>query len=227
MLLIRQVELDGISGLDVRCGDGRIIEVGRALNASPGEHTLDAHGGALIPGLHDHHIHLFALAAARRSVPCGPPLVTDNAALRKALKSAPGDGWIRGVGYHESVAGMLDRKLLDALVEDRPVRIQHRSGKMWFLNSLAIEQLDVEADSNGQLFRRDEWLQQRTAIDDHLHGAIEDTSKLLASYGLTGITDTTPSNNDETARLFASLRLSQRVKLMGNEQLAQGPFKIM
>lgn len=227
MLLIRQVELDGISGLDVRCREGRISEVGRSLSSSPAERTIDARGGALLPGLHDHHIHLLALAAARRSLPCGPPAVTSVTALRKALANAPGDGWIRGVGYHESVAGMLDRQVLDALLEDRPVRIQHRSGKMWFLNSLAIIELGVEANSNGQLFRQDEWLQTRSAMGTDLHGDIEDTSALLASYGLTGITDTTASNDDTTAQLVQSLHLSQRVTLMGNQQLAHGPLKIM
>lgn len=227
MLLIRRVELDGIGGLDVRCRDGRIVEIGRGLDASAGENTLDARGGALLPGLHDHHIHLFALNAARRSVQCGPPAVTNQAALRVALASATGNEWIRGVGYHESVAGMLDRKMLDALRNDRPVRIQHRSGKMWFLNSEAIERLALEPASNGQLFRQDDWLRSRLENETDLRGDVEETSLWLASYGITGITETTPSNNNATANLYDTLNLSQGVMLMGNEELAQGPLKIM
>ena len=58
MLLIRQVELDGVMGLDVRCREGRIDEIGRGLARHPGETAIDARGGALLPGLHDHHMHL-------------------------------------------------------------------------------------------------------------------------------------------------------------------------
>ena len=34
--------------------------------------------------------------------------------------------WLRGTGYHESVAGELDRHALDRWVPARPVRVQHR-----------------------------------------------------------------------------------------------------
>ena len=150
MLLIRNAEVEGAPGLDVRCsGDGRIVEIGRGLQSADDGVVIDACGGAVLPGLHDHHIHLFALAAARNSVLCGPPEVGDAGSLRDALRDAPGDGWIRGVGYHESVAGMLNARLLDALVADRPVRVQHRSGKMWFLNSMAIRLVGAEAGSDG------------------------------------------------------------------------------
>ena len=63
---------------------------------------VDAAGGALLPGLHDHHVHLMAMAAARDSVDVG------TAGLA-ALRTAPGDDWVRAVGYHESIAGPLDR----------------------------------------------------------------------------------------------------------------------
>ncbi|MEJ2132997.1 MAG: amidohydrolase family protein, partial [Gammaproteobacteria bacterium] len=150
--------------------------------------------------------------------------VIDVDALAAALREAPGEDWIRGVGYHESVAGMLDRGKLDALVADRPVRIQHRSGRMWFINSAAAGRLDLD-DSDGQLFRRDDWLRDRTEpVSDE---DVLETSRLLASYGVTGITDTTPSNDDETASSIASLGLLQDVHLMGNERLARGHLKIM
>ena len=51
--------------VDVRCADGRVTDVALGPSADV---TVDADGGALLPGLHDHHLHLFALAAARTSV---------------------------------------------------------------------------------------------------------------------------------------------------------------
>ena len=225
-LLIVNAEVEGVANLDVRCRDGKVVEIDRGLAVAPGETTLDARGGALLPGLNDHHIHLFALAAARRSVPCGPPSITSLAELEGALEAAPGEDWIRGVGYHESVAGMLDRQALDQLRGDRPVRIQHRSGKMWFVNSLAARRLGIET-ANGQLFRLDGLLRERLAEDDDLLPSVEDTSRLLAGYGITGITDATYTNDRTTEALYRRLDLSQRVNLMGDESLSSGSLKIM
>ena len=225
-LLIANAEVEGVAALDVRCRDGTIVEIGRDLVPSPGEATVDARGGALLPGLNDHHIHLFALAAARRSVKCGPPSVTTRDELKAALEAAPGDDWIRGVGYHESVAGMLELHSLDGLRDDRPIRIQHRSGKVWFLNSLAAQRLRLKS-TNGQLFRLDGLLRERLREDPDLIRAVEDTSRLLASYGVTGITDATYTNDSATAELFRGLNLHQRVNLMGDESLESGALKIM
>ncbi len=225
-LLIVNVEVDGVANLDVRCRNGRVAEIGRGLDVAVDEDILDAAGGALIPGLNDHHIHLFALAAARRSVTCGPPAVSSRAELKTALEAATGQDWIRGVGYHESVAGMLDMRSLDELRDDRPIRIQHRSGKMWFVNSLAVRRLGIET-KNGRLFRLDGLLRQRLAEDDGLVPAVEETSRLLAGYGVTGITDATYTNDASTAVLYRRLDLRQRVNLMGNEGLQTGSLKIM
>ncbi len=75
-MLIRRAEIEGTAGLDLRTLGGRIAEVGPELEVTAGETVLDAAGGALLPGLHDHHIHLFALAAAQSSFCCGPPKVS-------------------------------------------------------------------------------------------------------------------------------------------------------
>jgi len=126
------------------------------LPRADGELTLAANGGALLPGLHDHHIHLFALAAAEQSVRCGPPEVCNADALAHALTHASvRHEWIRGIGYHESVAGELDRKRLDTWVADRPLRIQHRSGALWLLNSAGIEHLGLDRGADAQGIERD------------------------------------------------------------------------
>ncbi|MCY3822123.1 MAG: amidohydrolase family protein [Gammaproteobacteria bacterium] len=221
-LLIRDAEF-AADRAHVRCRDGRIAEIGTGLVASRDEDVIEARGGALLPGLHDHHIHLFALAAARASVKCGPPDVSDRDGLAAALAGAATGEWIRGIGYHESVAGMLDCRSLDALVADRPVRIQHRSGKMWFVNSAAAKTLGFDADFNGRLFRQDEWLREHVATDVDLAAV----SRELASYGVTGVTDATPSNDDETGARITAAGVRQRVCPMGGEHLSRGTLKIM
>ncbi|MCU1595110.1 MAG: nfdA 3, partial [Frankiales bacterium] len=115
-LVLADVEVDG-RRRDVVIRDGRVGGV-----PAVGAEVVDGRGGALLPALNDHHLHLLATAAARRSVDCGPPGVTTADQLSAALASAPGET-VRGTGYHESVAGPLDRRLLDALHRERPVRV--------------------------------------------------------------------------------------------------------
>ena len=120
----------------------------RGLRPAPGEDVMDAAGGVLLPGLHDHHVHLRALAAAAASVAPARRDVRTAAELAARLRAADADlppgAWLRAVGYHESVAGSLDRHALDRLLPHRPVRVQHRTGALWMVNSLAAAQLGLD-----------------------------------------------------------------------------------
>jgi predicted amidohydrolase YtcJ len=229
-MLIRNAEIWGGRGLsDLRITEGRIASIG-TLAPLEGEHVIDARGGALLPGLHDHHIHLAALAARRQSVFCGPPEVTDTDALAARL-ALPGSGWLRGIGYHECVAGMLDAAMLDAMAPDRPVRIQHRSGRMWFFNSAGLDALLARAApppgfdlQSGRLFDEDAWL--RAALGSS-PPAFTQVSTELAAFGITGITDMSPSNDSEMMAHFgaeqAAGRLAQKALLAGTLSLADVP----
>jgi predicted amidohydrolase YtcJ len=179
---------------DVRVVDGVIAAVGR-LDREPGEEVVDAAGGALLPGLWDHHVHLRALAASRASV--------DVSALR------PGDGWLRATGYHESVAGPLDRWTLDAIVGDRPVRVQHRSGELWVLSSAACRAVGLDESHDGRLWRSDDWLRERVPPVPLDLAAV---GQEALSWGVVGFTDTTPDRSaDDVADLLA---VPQRLHLM-------------
>ena len=122
MLIQRANTLDGVA-VDLRVG-ARIDDVADTLIPRRGEDVYDVAGGTVLPGLHDHHVHLYSAAAAATSVRVGPPQVRDRAALAGVLASTePGDdGWIRAVGYHDSVAGPLDRAALDTMVPNVPLR---------------------------------------------------------------------------------------------------------
>jgi len=88
---------------------GTVTHVGPSLPVPSDSEVVDGAAGALVPGLWDHHIHVVALAAARRSVLVGPPAVADVDALTHALRdaTAPG-GWVRAVGYHEFLSLLHD-----------------------------------------------------------------------------------------------------------------------
>jgi predicted amidohydrolase YtcJ len=191
MLIQRAVTLDG-AAVDIRVGD-RIDEVAETLTPRPGEDVLDAAGGTVLPGLHDHHVHLYSAAAAATSTRVGPPQVRDRAALIAALANAEAgeDGWIRAVGYHDSVAGELDRGELDALNAVDPVtplRIQHRSGVLWILNSAGLARVGLADHPDGRLRSTDSWADALGRSETNL----ADLSQRLSSSGVTGITDATP-----------------------------------
>ena len=149
-MIIRNAEIRG-KIRDVLLSGDRIQAIGKDIG---GDEVFDANGGALIPGLHDHHIHLNALAAAMNSVRCGPPEVTSKPQLIKALNQER-EGWLRGVGYHQSVAEDIDRAWLDKYGPARPIRIQHRSGRLWILNSRAMAELGINKPENGRLLDSD------------------------------------------------------------------------
>ncbi|HWY25291.1 MAG TPA: amidohydrolase family protein, partial [Nevskia sp.] len=137
-MLIREAEINFSEILDLRIEGGRIAGIGQKLQVRDDEPVVEAQGGALLPGLRDHHLHLASLAAARASLQCGPPQVRSADELAALLAAqGNGTGWLRGIGYHESVAGDLDRHWLDRALPHRPLRIQHRGGRLWILNTAA------------------------------------------------------------------------------------------
>jgi len=247
--LIRDAEIGG-ARVDLRIAGERVAALGSGLEPGPREQVIEAAGGALVPGLHDHHLHLLAWAAALGSLRCGPPDVRDEAALaallRDAARSAGPKAWLRGVAYHESVAGELERSRLDAFVAEAPVRIQHRGGALWMLNSEACRRLGLDSGADapgverdaagvatGRLFRLDAWLRERLGRE-----ALPDLAPVgaaLARYGVTGVTDATPALErpalDALAGAAASAALPQRLVLLGapaaGVSFGIGPHKLL
>lgn len=204
-MIFHDVEVGG-RRVAVRVEGGIIVEMAGRLDGD----GIDGHGGALLPGLHDHHIHILSTAAARSSVDCSGSL--------DPLRSAPGEGWIRATGTAFSV----DRHALDALVPDRPLRVQHRSGALWMLNSAALaavapvldDSADVERGSDGEptgrLWRYDERLRPALPATDLDLDAL---GQELLRAGITGVTDATPGLTSLPAGL------PQRVTLLGHRKL--------
>jgi predicted amidohydrolase YtcJ len=241
--------------IDVRIVADRISECAPGLRARAGEEEIDAEGCALLPGLHDHHVHLRALAAAQASVQVGPEQVRTAAELLTRLRerdaSLPANAWLRCVGYHESVAGPLDRWALDRMLPnpDRPVRVQHRTGALWVVNSAALARLGlggqsgsqapgqtgVERDAGGRatgrLWRMDRWLADRVpAQTADLAAALALVSARAAALGVTGFTDATPgASASDIAGLAAAAAggtIVQRLLCMARADvpdLPQGP----
>ena len=213
-MLIRNVEVEGHGAVvDVRIDGGRITEIGPGLTG-PGD--VDGQGGALLPGLHDHHVHLAALAAEAASVPVGPMDVRGRTALAAALAGGTPGEWVRAVGYHESVAGELDRWVLDALAPDRPVRVQHRTGALWVWNSAALRAAGLEGD--GRFWREDERLR---GFVPPIRLDLEGVGRRAAALGVTGFTNADPHPASGLTQMLSVL--PQRLLVMGVDE----PVKLM
>lgn len=231
--MLRDVEI-GSRVVDVRVEAGVVAAVSAGLDVRDAE-VVDGNGHALIPGLVDHHIHLLALAADLCSVPCGPPQVRDAGGLHTALTRAEPDdnGWVRGTGYIETVAGALDRRSLDALIFS-PVRIQHRSGAVWMLNSAAARAVGLDGASEpgierddrghatGRVWRADSWLRSRLPAAEPPSLAV--VARALTSYGITAVADATPDLDADALDLLTGI---PQVVLALGAPTGPGPLKIV
>ncbi len=229
-LLITDTEVRG-RRTSVLITDGKVAAIDDRPDLPAGTERLAAHGGALLPGLHDHHLHLRATAAALRSVRVGPPEVTDAEGFRRVLgheaRRVGAAGWVRAVGYHESVAGSPDRDTLDAVTGNVPTRVQHRSGSLWILNSAGLGaagldhvvhpgvERDAEGRPTGRIWRGDRLLRPLSRVD---HSALAAVSADAAAYGVTGLTEATPAHSAEELADLAAARAAgaivQRLHLM-------------
>lgn len=177
-------------------------------------------------------------------------MATNAQAVREALTAAmlsrPTGAWIRATGYHEGVAGALTRDGLDKISISHKLRIQHRSGALWMLNTPALDAVlagdpapdAAIRDANGVLtghFRRaDAWLRTRVPPLDLSLGQACQT---LARRGVTGFTDASVTNDAGAAEAIATRvrdgSILQRVMLMGAPNLPPasqymiGPVKFL
>lgn len=234
--------------VDLQISSGRIIRIrptGTPQSWPREARTIDARGMLATQGLHDAHIHLFATARARESVFCGPPGVRTREDLARTLAQAVPDrhGWVRGVGYAEEVAGELDAGTLDRLRDDVPVRIQHRSGALWIVNSLAMEALHLHRDSHpgisrepatgqpdGRLWRADELITRISAGTNlpDLSGVADD----LCRFGVTHLSEATPDLASVAHAVLngasSSGVIPQHLRLLGTADAPAGvPLKLV
>ncbi|WP_046300544.1 amidohydrolase family protein [Mycobacterium sp. UM_Kg27] len=215
-MLIQRARLLGGTRVDIRLGD-TIEHIAPTLTAHRGEDVLDVCDATVMPGLHDHHVHLRSAAAALDSVCLGPPHVRTLDDLAAALRGATpdSDGWVRGYGYHESVAGELNAALLDRFSPQLPVRVAHRSGALWVLNSAGLARTAMNGNPDGRLLRAHGDPAPRLP---HREPPLARLSRQLAARGVTGITDATPGHGDADIAAFAAARdtgkLLQRLHCM-------------
>ena len=197
---------------------------------------LDAAGAHVFPGLIDHHVHLLATAARQQSVDLAG--LQDEAAivrtLRDYVRTLPHGSWVRAVNYDERSAGLPDAECLSRWLPLHRLRIQDRTGALWMLNRLALDEVgagpfppgvafDAAGKPTGLIWREDSWLRMKLGQAAPDLAAL---SRQCATWGVTGFTDAGADNGEEEAQVLSAARASgallQHLYLMGHEALPEG-----
>ena len=147
---------------EIGIANGRVVAVGRKdqLAVGPGTRVVDAGDAAVIPGIHDFHLHLVGLARARRQVLLDDARDVGEIAARlsaAAHGTAP-DAWIGGRGWTEAqLRGGVEQ--LEGAVGDRPVFLISHDGHSAWASAAGRRRARLDgssADPAGGRIERDE-----------------------------------------------------------------------
>ncbi len=197
--------------------DGRITFVGtdKDLEAHVGPDTrvVDLKGRMLIPGFQDAHIHPISAGVEASSCDLnGLTTVAEYvAAIKKYADAHPDEAWITGGGWLMSAFGpgaITSRKLIDAVVPDRPVILYSADDHTSWVNSKALELAGIMNETPGPPDGRIDRDSHGVAIgslqegasslvtavmpattDAQLQKGLRYSVELLNSYGITAIQD--------------------------------------
>ncbi|MCP3673632.1 MAG: amidohydrolase family protein, partial [Gammaproteobacteria bacterium] len=137
----------------VAISDGKIIYVGDEAGSQAflGDNTKtsDLRGQMVLPSFHDVHVHpvhsgvtyqqcsLFDIKGADQLI----------AKVKQCAENNPDKPWIIGGGWtvdNFAPSGLPDKKLLDAVVSDRPVSLKSSDGHSLWVNSKALELAGID-----------------------------------------------------------------------------------
>jgi predicted amidohydrolase YtcJ len=213
----------------------RIVSLGNLdeINNFAGENIarMDCGGKTLIPGFVDAHCHVFAYAENLVSLDLSPGAnvfsISDmQQAIRMFCKDQVPGKWIRGKGYNEFYLEEKrhpTRRDLDPAAPLNPVKLTHRSGHAHVLNSMALQQAEITAETGdppgglidrepetgqptGILFGMGQYLAKRIPAleDDELERGVGLANEKLLGYGITSVQDASSTNDRNRWNRFAS-----------------------
>ena len=207
-------ELGGLLTAEaVGIAGGRVVSVGTrdqvADVAAPGARVVDAGEAAVIPGLHDFHVHLVTLARGRAAI--GLEDAADGVEVLSRLRAAAargGDGWITGRGWSEAQLAGVPPGALDAAVGERLAFLSSHDGHSAWASAAALRLAGLGAttpDPDGGRLERDDsgeptGVLRETALDlvdrivprprgAELRPHLDATLAELASFGITGASE--------------------------------------
>ncbi len=222
--VLREVEVDGSIVDVVLAGD--VVESVGGSAVGPVDVVIDGEGAALLPGLHDHHVHLLAMATRLGAIDLDG--ADDSDAADVLLRRAAASGVMRVGGYDDHRHGPLDRDRLDRVGGGGVLRVQHRSGLSWVLSTSALDEVDAAGRGSSASIERDAagratgWVHRHDELIADVFGStapsLAAVSGELSRLGITGVTDATHALGSR-ADVLRSARevgeLKQSVVLLG------------
>jgi predicted amidohydrolase YtcJ len=208
---------------------GRVVAVGGrrevTADAAPGARVVDAGDAAIVPGIHDFHLHLTGMARTRREVDlAGAGDVASIAErIHAAIERQPGGGWVTGGRWEEDALGG-DLSPLEAAAGDRPVLLTAHDGHSAWASGAARRAAGIddgadtipggrqERDASGALTGvvRERAMLPLLHAAERLEGtalgdAIAETVDDLLRWGITGATDAGDYDADRGTGPFSAL----------------------
>lgn len=204
---LETAEAIGIAGKRVvAAGDRRDV----LAAAAPGARVIDVGRAAVIPGLHDFHVHLIGLARSRRGVSLDGAV--DGAEVARRVERAIGDlppgAWLRGRGWSEATFGPATLSRVVRAVGARPALLGSHDGHSAWASPAALARAGIgpaspdppggriERDASGAPtgILRETALEPLTAVaavlsPAEMATALDELLAELASHGITGATD--------------------------------------
>lgn len=146
--------------------EGKIVAVGADADTAslvgPQTKVVDVQGRLMLPAFHDAHTHPVWGGVSHS----GCALYDGNSPedyqkiVAKCAAEEPGTGWIYGSGWKDGLFppdGVPHKKVLDAVVSDRPVAFTNVGGHGIWVNSKALELAGITRDTpdppNGRIDR--------------------------------------------------------------------------
>jgi predicted amidohydrolase YtcJ len=200
----------------VGIAEGRVLAVGDRRTvldaAAPGARVTDASGLAVVPGMHDFHLHLVGMARARRALRLDDVKSFDELVRRveEAVRARRGESgaWLTGRGWHEQAMNPSALDRLEAALDGRPAALTSHDGHSLWASRAALATAGIgpsSTDPSGGRLERDaagapngilreaamstiDAVKERLA-GDALRPALRETLTELAALGITGVTD--------------------------------------
>ncbi len=194
----------GIEGpVDVFLTDGRIADIAPAGTLRPPGPVLDAHGGWLIPGLWDHHVHATQWALESERTALGAATTAAEAA-RLMGESSAREGRRIGSGYRDALwPDTPSLEILDAVTGAVPTYLINADVHSVWMNSAAFRLHDMSPTVDGVVREAPAFELSRRLNEADPAAADESVDRALraaATRGVVGIVDLEMTWNMESWR---------------------------
>jgi predicted amidohydrolase YtcJ len=188
----------------------KILQVGsnREIKRLRRPQTLmvDAHGGAILPGFIDAHVHLAEAARARAGVDLADAATAAEIEdrIREFARAHPDAEWIRGRGWSYALFpdGLPTRHTLDQIVPERPAFLVAEDGRTAWVNTRALTAAGITRrtpDPRDGMIVRD-------ARTGDATGALRETAQALVAQALPD-----PSATEQLEGLQAAIQEAHSV----------------